>query len=80
MQHSVIAAIRFVRKIWLAIVTKEASLAVVAVDDGEEKAENKDNISQDIPQDIQETNLFAAGAYLDSQGRYKMLEPLPTFF
>ena len=68
-------------EIWLAIVTKEASLGVVTVDDGEEKAEDKENISQDIPQDIsQETSLFAAGAYLDSQGRYKMLEPLPTFF
>ena len=69
-------------EIWLAIATKEGEPLAVEADNQEERVDkpnklqqnNKDNISQETPK------LFEAGSYLDSQGRYKMLESLPTFF
>lgn len=77
--------------IWLAIATKEGEAEAVKADNTEEKVvttdklqqNNKDNISNisSISNISQETpKLFEAGSYLDSQGRYKMLESLPTFF
>jgi protein phosphatase len=47
--------------------------------DSEEREDSvEEEDKQNIPQEI--SDLFEAGSYLDSQGRYQMLEPLPTFF
>jgi protein phosphatase len=70
-------------EIWLAIAIKEGDSETVEADNQEEKVDlgnikqhNQDNTNQ--KNSI--SNLFEAGSYLDSQGRYKMLESLPTFF
>ncbi len=67
-------------EIWLAILIKQGSSEVVTVDDGivcreNELREDKENLPQEIS-----TSLEYADSYLDSQQRYQMLEPLPTFF
>ncbi len=71
-------------EIWLAIAIKEGDSAV-ETENEEEKVDKPDKLQQNNKDNTtnlsQETpNLFEAGCYLDSEGRYKMLESLPTFF
>lgn len=77
-------------EIWLAIAIKEGDSAVEADNDvyvdltnklQQTTLDNISNISSISSNTSQETpKLFEAGSYLDSEGRYKMLESLPTFF
>ncbi len=72
-------------EIWLAIVIKEGEPEAHEADNEEERVEKTDKLQQNNKDNISKTsqetaNLFENSSYLDSEGRYKMLESLPTFF
>ncbi|MGB7376638.1 MAG: serine/threonine phosphatase [Rivularia sp. (in: cyanobacteria)] len=69
-------------EIWLAIAIKENPTETVETKSEEEKVDSADKLEQKNKDDTSEKNShsFEAGSFLDSQGRYKMLESLPTFF
>ncbi|MEA5595361.1 serine/threonine phosphatase [Rivularia sp. UHCC 0363] len=76
-------------EIWLAIAIKEGEEVAVAVDDPKDvekedkveiEGEETKNVEEDKENIPQETPSLFVASYLDSQERYKMLEPLPALF
>ncbi len=73
-------------EIWLAIAIKENPKGnpteTVETENEEEKVDSADKLEQKNKDDTSEkiSSSFEAGSFLDTQGRYKMLESLPTFF